>query len=150
MKNLLLLGSLLVLCVGGGALIGAGNTPDGWYEALAKPWFNPPNWIFGPVWTVLYIMIAVAGWRTFRRDGATAAKAAWIAQLVFNFSWSPSFFTLHAIGLALAASLAMLAAIVFFIALTWRPDRTSALLFVPYAAWVAFATLLTASIFWLN
>lgn len=140
----------LVLVVGGGLLIGSTTTPDGWYAALAKPAFNPPNWLFGPVWTVLYVVIAVAGARTWLRARGGRAMTAWWAQLVFNFLWSPVFFALHSIGGALVIVLAMAGTVAAFIALSWRSDRLSALLFVPYLAWVSFAALLNASIFWLN
>ncbi|MFN3549595.1 MAG: TspO/MBR family protein [Mesorhizobium sp.] len=140
----------LVLVVGGGLLVGSANIPDGWYASLAKPPFNPPNWIFGPVWTILYIMIAVAGARTWLGERRGGAMAAWWAQLVFNFLWSPVFFTLHSIGSALVVVLAMAVAVAAFIALTWRVDRPAALLFIPYFAWVSFASLLNASILWLN
>ncbi|MBU2532255.1 MAG: tryptophan-rich sensory protein [Alphaproteobacteria bacterium] len=140
----------LFLVVGGGLLVGALNIPDGWYAALDKPPFNPPNWIFGPVWTILYVMIAVAGARTWLRRRNSQALAVWWAQLVLNFLWSPAFFTLHSIAGAMVVLLGMAVAITAFIASTWRHDRVSALLFVPYLAWVAFAGLLNASFFWLN
>ena len=140
----------LVLVVGGGLLVGSSNIPDGWYAGLAKPAFNPPNWIFGPVWTFLYVIIAVAGARTWHREWRGAAMTAWWGQLAFNFLWSPVFFTLHSIGGALVIVLAMAGAVAAFIGLSWRKDRLSALLFVPYLAWVSFASLLNASILWLN
>lgn len=140
----------IVLVVGGGLVVGSTNIPDGWYQGLAKPPFNPPNWIFGPVWTILYVMIAGAGARTWIRGRRGAVMAAWWTQLVFNFLWSPVFFTLHSIGGALVVVLAMAVAVAAFIALTWRGDRPAALLFVPYFVWVSFATLLNASILWLN
>lgn len=140
----------LVLVVGGGLLIGVGNMPGQWYEGLAKPPFNPPDWLFAPVWTVLYVAIAVAGWRIWRRRETGGAMTAWWVQLGLNFLWTPVFFTLHAVGWALVVILALLAAIVVFIVLAWGRDRPAALLFLPYLAWVAFATLLTASIWWLN
>lgn len=140
----------ILLVVGGGSLIGATNTPGEWYAALAKPPFNPPNWIFAPVWTTLYVMIAVAGWRIWRQARTGGAMTAWWLQMGLNFLWSPVFFTLQSVGLALAVIVALLAAIVAFIVLAWDRDRPAALLFLPYAAWVGFATLLNASIFWLN
>lgn len=140
----------LLLVVGGGQLIGFLTIPGPWYEALAKPFFNPPNWLFGPVWTVLYVLIAIAGWRIWRRDPRGTAMKLWWLQLVLNFLWSPSFFAMQQIGLALVVVLAMLATILAFIAAAWNVDRLSAWLFVPYAAWVAFASLLNASIWWLN
>jgi benzodiazapine receptor len=140
----------ILLVVGGGSLIGATNTPGEWYAALAKPPFNPPNWIFAPVWTTLYVMIAVAGWRIWRQARTGGAMTAWWLQMGLNFLWSPVFFTLQSVGLALAVIVALLAAIVAFIVLAWDRDRPAALLFLPYAAWVGFATLLNASIFLLN
>lgn len=140
----------LALVVGGGSLIGISNTPDGWYAALDKPFFNPPNWIFGPVWTLLYVMIAVAGARTWLRRHTGGAMTAWWVQLGLNFLWSPVFFTLQSPASALAVILPLLASIVVFIRASWEGDRVSATLFIPYLAWVGFATLLNASIVYLN
>jgi len=140
----------LVLVVGGGLVIGFLTTPDEWYAALAKPSFNPPPWLFGPVWTVLYVLIAVAGWRIFTREGAGAPMKLWWAQLALNFLWSPVFFGAHRIGLALVVILLLLAAILAFIAAAWRADRLAASLFVPYAAWVAFASVLNGAIWMMN
>ncbi len=150
MKNWISLVVFLVVVIGGGLAIGLVTRPDGWYAELAKPPFNPPNWIFGPVWTILYVLIAVAGWRTFRRDAGGTAMKLWAAQLALNFLWSPVFFAAHMVGAALAVVGLLFAAIVGFIAATWTVDRPAAWMFVPYAAWVAFATLLNASIWVLN
>ena len=150
MSNRVALLVFLVIVVGGGLLIGTFTLPGEWYAGLAKPAFNPPNWIFGPVWTVLYVPIAVVGWRTWVRDGRGSLMAIWWGQLALNFLWSPVFFGAHRIGLALADILALLAAILAFIALSWTRDRVAAWLFVPYAAWVAFASLLNAAIWQLN
>ena len=140
----------LVLVVGGGLLIGAVVTPGEWYAGLAKPAFNPPGWVFGPAWTILYVLVAVAGWRIWRRDRGGAAMKLWWAQLALNFLWTPVFFGMHQIGLALLVVLLLLATIVAFIAVARRTDRAAAWLFAPYAAWVAFATLLNASILTLH
>jgi translocator protein len=137
----------LAVVLGGGLALGATARPDGWYAALAKAPFNPPNWVFAPVWTLLYAMIAVAGARSYERAGGLAL---WAAQLALNFAWTPSFFLLHRPALALCLVAALLAVILVFIARRWSADRVSALLFVPYAAWVAFAALLNASIVVLN
>ena len=150
MKNWISLVVFLVVVIGGGLAIGLVTRPDGWYAELAKPPFNPPNWIFGPVWTILYVLIAVAGWRTFRRDAGGTAMKLWAAQLALNFLWSPVFFAAHIVGAALAVVVLLFAAIVGYIAATWTVDRPAAWMFVPYAAWVAFATLLNASIWVLN
>ena len=136
----------LALVVGGGLAIGFLTAPGEWYAGLPKPSFNPPNWVFAPVWTVLYILIALAGWRIFERDRKGWPMKIWWAQLVLNFAWSPVFFAAHWIGVALIIILLLLAAIFAFIATAWRQDRPAAWLFVPYAAWVAFASALNASI----
>jgi tryptophan-rich sensory protein len=140
----------LVLVIGGGLAIGLLTTPGEWYGGLAKPSFNPPGWIFGPVWTVLYVLIAVAGWRSFEHDRTGQPMGFWWAQLGLNFLWSPIFFAAHQIGLAFGVILLMLAAILAFIATVWRQDRVAAWLLVPYAAWVGFASVLNMAIFTLN
>jgi len=140
----------LVIVVAGGGAIGAFTAPGAWFAALVKPSFNPPNWLFGPVWTLLYLAIASAGWRCWQRQRDGIAMKIWIAQLAVNFSWSPIFFSAQRIDLALGVIVILLALILAFIAATRRQDRVSALLFVPYAAWVAFATVLNASILYLN
>jgi tryptophan-rich sensory protein len=144
-----LLGFLLVT-MGGGLAIGAWTAPGEWYAGLAKPPFNPPAWVFAPVWTVLYLMIAIAGWLTFQRDPRSVAMRLWWAQLALNFIWSPVFFAAHWIGAAVLVILLMLAAILGFILVSWHPNRGAAWLFVPYAAWVAFASVLNISIWLLN
>lgn len=141
----------IVLVVGLGWAMGATNLPGAWYASLQKPSFNPPSWIFGPTWTVLYVMIAVAGWRTYLQDEVTAVPMQlWFAQMALNFMWSPVVFTLHSLAFGLAMILMMLALIVSFIAVQWHENRTAALLFVPYATWVAFASLLNYFLYRLN
>ncbi|MES0004715.1 MULTISPECIES: TspO/MBR family protein [unclassified Mesorhizobium] len=140
----------LILVLGGGLLIGYATLPGEWYASLAKPPFNPPNWVFAPAWTLLYVLIAVAGWRTWERERAGAAMKIWALQLVLNFAWSPTFFGAKLVGPALVVILALLASIALFIATVWNRDRVSGWLFAPYALWVAFATLLNASLLLLN
>ena len=142
--------SFLLLVVGGGLLIGSVTAPEEWYAGLEKPAFNPPGWMFGPVWTVLYVLIAVAGWRIWQRDRGGLAMKLWWAQLALNFLWSPVFFSAHWIGVALVVVLLLLATIIAFIGVARRRDRVAAWLFVPYAAWVAYASALNASILALN
>jgi tryptophan-rich sensory protein len=149
MKRWIVCAGFLALVVGGGLTIGAVTAPGEWYAQLAKPSFNPPGWVFGPVWTVLYVLIAIAGWRTWER-GTAAPMMLWWAQLALNFAWSPVFFAAHRIGIALLIVLLLLGTVGAFITLSWRQDRLTAWLFVPYAAWVAFASVLNASIYWLN
>ncbi len=149
-QNFLSLLPFILLVLGGGTLIGALTGPDDWYRALEKPSFNPPGWLFGPVWSTLYILIAIAGWRLWMNARDSLAMKLWWLQLALNFAWSPAFFEAHQIGLALAVILTVLAVIFAFIASAWRTDRTSALLFLPYAAWVSFASVLNGSILALN
>jgi translocator protein len=149
------LAAFLVLVVGGGLMIGYLTAPGDWYAQLAKPTFNPPAWVFGPAWTTLYILIAVAGWRVWRdrawrRDGGGWAMTLWWVQLGLNFAWSPVFFTAHRIGLALVIVVLLFAVILAFMAAAWRRVPMATWLFAPYAAWVAFATVLNASIWSLN
>lgn len=140
----------VVLVVAAGTAIGFITAPGEWYASLEKPPFNPPNWIFGPVWTFLYVLIGIAGWRVWRLQRDSAAMVTWWVQLALNFLWSPIFFAARNVGLALVVIVAMLGAIAVFIVLARPLDRVAALLFLPYAAWVAFAALLNASILWLN
>lgn len=140
----------LILVLGGGLGIGALTVPGDWYAGLAKPPFNPPNWIFGPVWTCLYVLIAIAGSRTFRRDPRGVAMKAWWVQLALNFAWPVAFFAAHAIAVALGLVLALLGTIIVFMVASRRPDPLAAWLFTPYAAWVGFATALNGSILALN
>ena len=149
-QNFLSLLPFILLVLGGGTLIGALTGPDNWYAELEKPAFNPPGWLFGPVWTTLYILIAIAGWRLWQNARNSLAMKLWWLQLALNFAWSPAFFAAHQIGLALAIILALLAVIFAFIGVAWRTDRTAALLFVPYAAWVSFASVLNGAILALN
>jgi benzodiazapine receptor len=149
-RALILLGVFLAIVIGVGAVIGVSTAPGEWYEGLEKPPFNPPNWIFGPVWFALYVMIAVAGWRTFLAEPNGTAMKLWYGQMALNWLWSPTWFTLHWLWPAFVVITSMLAVIALFIANRWNKDRLSAWLFVPYAAWVSFASLLNLSIAILN
>ncbi|WP_018431226.1 TspO/MBR family protein [Hoeflea sp. 108] len=133
-----------------GMLIGYATLPGEWYASLNKPSFTPPNWIFAPVWTVLYISIAIAGWRCWVRDRNSTAMKLWFVQMSLNFLWSPVFFGAQQPGMALVVVIAALAAVLTFIAAAWNSDRLAAVLFLPYAAWTAFATALTAGVVYMN
>jgi Tryptophan-rich sensory protein (mitochondrial benzodiazepine receptor homolog) len=139
----------LVATLGGGLLIGFLTPPDAWYEALQKPSFNPPGWVFAPVWTCLYILIAIAGARAWNRDLDTPLRL-WFAQLALNFIWSPIFFVAHRPDIALGVVAALTVVNIAFIVATWKEDRVSSMLFVPYLAWTSFATLLNFAIVRLN
>jgi len=149
-RSWLILAAFLAVVIGAGSLIGVATAPGDWYAGLQKPPFNPPNWIFAPVWFALYVLIAIAGWRTFMREPRGPAMKLWVAQMILNWLWSPVFFTLHWLWPAIAVIVAVLASIVAFVAVTWNRDRASALMFLPYAAWVSFASLLNLSIAVLN
>lgn len=149
-RNAVSLLIFLTMVMGGGIVIGITTAPGAWYAGLTKPFFNPPNWIFAPVWTVLYLFIAIAGWRTWKRDRRSTTMKFWLGQMALNFFWSPLFFVEHRMDFALLTILLLLQAIILFIARAWHEDRLSAWLFVPYAAWVAFATALNGSLLFLN
>jgi translocator protein len=144
------------LVVGAGTLSGlssgpgTSNGPISWYLSLEKPFFTPPAWVFGPAWTILYILIGIAGARIWERAPKSAAMKLWFAQLAFNLLWSPPFFGLHNPELGLVVIFGMLVTIIAFMVKVRPIDRVSMLLFIPYLAWVAFATLLNISIAWLN
>ena|ERR1700712_5032697 len=129
------------------------NIPT-WYEALQKPPLTPPNTVFGPTWTVLYLLMAVAIWRVLSRPGERpgrgAAITAHFVQLVLNAAWSWAFFALHNPALGLGVIVALLVAIVTTIRLFVRIDLAAAGLLAPYLAWVAFAAYLNAGIWWFN
>ena len=150
-----------VLPVAATAAVGSVSTQaeiGGWYAGLNKPWFNPPDWVFPVAWTILYTMIAVSLWRLLgvrsltgpSREGWRLALAAFLVQMVLNAAWTPVFFTAHAIGLGLIVVAALLVMVLWTIRLTWRFDRAAAWLLVPYACWVAFATILNAAVLRLN
>ncbi len=135
------------------AVFGARFTPGVWYQELAKPAWTPPGWLFGPVWTLLYLTIGIAGWLAWRRAGIAAAPVAWVtfgAQLVLNGAWSWLFFGLQAPGAALIEIVALWLAILGTVAGFWRIRPLAGALLAPYLGWVGFAALLNAAIWRLN
>jgi len=145
-----LLAVFLAVVLGVGFAIGFTNTPGDWYANLNKPPFNPPNWLFGPVWTLLYTLIAITGWRTFTGDRQSLGMKLWFAQMGLNWLWTPLWFGAQLVWPAFAVITLLDIAILWFIAERWNRDRASALMFLPYAAWVSFAALLNFSIGLLN
>lgn len=126
---------------------------DSWYATLTKPELNPPNWVFGPVWTILYALMAVAAWRVYEKRTSVHVRAVlslYGAHLVLNALWSIVFFGMQNPPLALAVILALLAAICALTVMFFRIDRVAAYLMLPYIAWVSFATYLNVSIVMLN
>ncbi len=122
-----------------------------WYPTLAKPPFNPPNWLFGPVWTALYIGMAVAAWRVWRVAGLmSVALTLYFLQLTFNFAWSLIFFAEHQVALALIDIAALLLAVLATAVAFHRIDRWAGAMLLPYIAWVGFAAALNYGIWRLN
>lgn len=154
-RDLLGLVAFIILCLavsaGGGAI--TATSVDNWYQALEKPPFNPPDWLFAPVWTALYIMMGIAAWRIWRHRSFEVTRRALTVfgmQLGLNLAWSFLFFGLQRIDLALIEIIILLIAIVTNTIMFWRIDSFAGLLFVPYAVWVTYATLLNASLWLLN
>ena len=124
-----------------------------WYRRLKKPSFNPPQYVFPVVWTALYALMAVSGWRVWRSEDSperSRALSLWASQLVSNAAWTKLFFGEHQPVLALADVIALESMVVRYIVTANKVDRPAAACFVPYAGWVAFATMLNADIARLN
>lgn len=154
MKPASLLGLVVSLVAAfSAAWFGARFGPGDWYAGLAKPTWNPPNWIFGPVWTLLYTLMAVAAWRVWRKAGfknAGPALALHAGQLLLNAAWSWLFFGLHRMDLAFAEILVLWAAILATALAFRRHDRVAAWLMAPYLAWVSFAAVLNFTLWRMN
>ena len=144
----------LPLVVGGLSGYATSGGVSTWYPTLVKPPFNPPAWIFGPVWTLLYITMGVAAFLVWRQglaaEGVRLALAVFIIQIALNGLWSILFFGLQAPGWALVEIILLWLAIVATLVLFWRVVPAAGLLLIPYLAWVSFATVLNASLWWLN
>ncbi|MFW5741052.1 MAG: TspO/MBR family protein [Myxococcota bacterium] len=133
--------------------VGGLVTDSGWYAQLQRPWFAPPGWVFGPVWTVLYVAMGTAAWLVWRTAGWRRGRPAltWYAvQLVLNAAWSPIFFGVRAMGWALAELVVLAVCIVGTLVAFFRVDRRAGMLLVPYLLWVVFAGVLNASLWFLN
>ncbi|SCL41596.1 TspO and MBR related proteins [Micromonospora pallida] len=141
-------GTVVVVAAGIGVL-GVSDT-SAEYASLRRPAWAPPSWLFGPVWSVLYAMIAVAGWLVWRRVGLGPAIGVWTAQLALNAAWTPIFFGAGRYGLALVDVVVLWLLIGFTVVLFRRVSRPATLLMLPYWAWVAFAALLNLAIWQLN
>jgi tryptophan-rich sensory protein len=137
-----------------GSLFTTADSLGNWYADLNKPFFNPPNWIFGPVWTTLYIMMGISAFLVWQKDINSKAVrivlACFIVQLFLNGIWTPLFFGLHSPLLGLIDIVLLLNAIIVTIFAFFQISRIAALLLVPYLAWVSFATVLNASLYFLN
>ena len=143
---------MVVVCLsvaGIGGLATAPNIPT-WYAGLAKPAWTPPGWIFGPVWSFLYLSMAVAAWLVWRRGNALVPMTLFAVQLTFNMAWSWLFFGQHSPGAAVIDVVLLWAAIAATMLVFWFRSTIAGLLFMPYLAWVSFAAVLNFTIWRLN
>jgi translocator protein len=152
--GLRLFGCLLVpLAVGGISGYATASSIHGWYEHLIKPSFNPPNYLFGPVWTLLYTLMGVALFiilNSPKSDARTQAVKIFAIQLILNFFWSFLFFKFNLLGIALIEIILMLLSIGTMIKYFSRVNKLAAYLQIPYLLWVSFATMLNGAIWMLN
>ena len=129
---------------------GAISPPGAWYQTLVKPAWNPPPWIFGPVWTALYLMMAIAAWLVWKRAGRGHALTLYFVQLALNAAWTPVFFGAHQLGAAFIVIVCMWIAIFRTLRAFWDVSRPAGLLLVPYLVWVSFASVLNFTLWRLN
>lgn len=143
---------LFILSVTIAAAVGGFVMPGDWYnKELIQPSWTPPNAVFGPVWTILYIMIAIAGFRVWLADGwQKRAHGMYAVQIILNAAWTLVFFGLHATSAALGIIFALLVAIIATAVLFAKHDRLAAMLLIPYLLWVGYATSLNVGIVALN
>ncbi len=134
--------------------IGTANNVLDWYPSLNAPFFKPPNWIFGPVWSVLYTLMAIAAflvWKKRRQHyGVKVALFLYVSQLILNAMWSIIFFNFHLLGWALVEIIFLEITIILTYINFRRIDKRAGWLLIPYILWVAFATLLNGAFWWLN
>lgn len=154
MKKVLTLIACIILTLSVGALSGYLTAKEipGWYEGLQKPSFNPPNYLFGPVWTLLYILMGISLFLVIRSGTSGKGKPIifFFVQLTLNFLWSLIFFNFHHVALALVDILLLWVFILLMISSFYKESRVAGLLQLPYLLWVSFATVLNAAILLLN
>lgn len=151
-RHLPALAGWLVLCFAA-ASMGAFFGPGAWYASLQKPSWNPPGWLFGPVWTALYTMMAVAAWLVWRQDGWGRQRkplTMFLIQLALNALWTPLFFGWHLIGVAFFEIVLLWVAIATTLTAFRSVSRAAAWLLAPYLAWVSFAAALNFTLWRLN
>lgn len=157
-SKVLILIAFLLLPVLIGALSGFATATGvgSWYAGITKPSFNPPGWVFGPVWTTLYLLMGYSSWRVFGTfDSFGAFISSWpggiyLAQLVLNFFWSILFFGLQQPGWAFVEIIVLWVFILLMILTFWTRNGLAGALQIPYLAWVSFASVLNGTIWWLN
>lgn len=130
--------------------IGVLSMPGAWYASLNKPVWNPPAWIFGPVWTCLYLLMAVAAWLVWKRGGWKFAVWLYLVQLILNAAWTPIFFGAHETGWAMAEITVLWIFILMTMVAFLGVSRVAGLMLVPYLLWVSFATFLNFTLWRMN
>ena len=145
----------VAICLGAGALGALATTPelDGWYRTIKKPSWTPPGWLFGPVWTMLYILMGIAAWMVWKPAGfknSATPLVLFAIQLALNIAWSWIFFSMHEMGWALIEILALWLAIAATTVAFFRRVPTAGWLLLPYLGWVTFASYLNFTIWRLN
>jgi len=151
-RQALALAAWFVLCFAASATAVFVST-GGWYAGLHKPPWNPPPWIFGPAWTLLYVMMAVAAWLVWREGGWKARRLAlvfFLIQWLLNALWTPLFFGMHRSGLAFADIIVLWLALAVTLRLFWQASKLAGVLLVPYLAWISFAAALNNAIWRMN
>ena len=151
-RAILVLAGWLVFCMAASGTAFFVST-GGWYASLRKPAWNPPPWIFGPVWTLLYVMMAVSAWLVWREGGwkrHAVPLGLFLCQWLLNVLWTPLFFGMHRAGLACIEIVALWCAIAAILGLFWRVKKAAGLLLVPYLAWVTFAAALNFALWHMN
>ncbi len=150
----LIIAIAIPLIVGGTSGFFTATGVESWYQTIARPTWNPPGWLFGPVWTTLYVMMGISLFLVWKEDTSVELKKIGIAlfavQLVLNFFWSFIFFNQHQIGWALVEIAAMWVFILLTIFAFAQVNKAAAWLLVPYISWVSFATILNYTIWQLN
>lgn len=149
----LLLCILTMLLIGGLAGFATSTSINGWYTSINKPSFNPPNYLFGPVWTTLYILMGVSLYLILQSESSELRKKAiaiFSIQLFLNFCWSFIFFNFQMLGLAFVEIILMWICILTTIVVFFKINKTAGLIQIPYLLWVSFASVLNGSIWYLN
>jgi len=145
----------VLACLGAGGLGAVATTPeiDGWYRTIVKPEWNPPDWVFGPVWTTLFVLMGISAWLVWKPEGFRGAPiplALFASQLALNVAWSWIFFGMHQIGWAVVEILILWLAILATTVAFFRRSKAAGWLLVPYLGWVSFASILNFTIWRLN
>ncbi len=149
MKTWIVLAIWIAVSLSAG-FIGSRFPPGEWYQGLEKPSWNPPSWVFGPVWTLLYILMGIAAWMVWKDRGFSFGVYLFMAQLVLNALWSWLFFGLNRPDLAFFEIILLWGFILATMILFWRARPAAGALFVPYLLWVSFASVLNHTLWKLN